>query len=177
MQRAGLRRLSKFLIPFSVLSIGIAVVYCVLRKNPIGAGVRFTPEGGLPDNCIWEHTPGIDFDTYYARGPDGQDAGIGIYLGNHPNFPYADDLPCENGRVLGIKVCWVVLDGSGETTHPLYRTTLLRYQYSVYHPIYVHIWVFADDREELQSNLDALRHLRVRPKVSIFQPLVRNISR
>ena len=172
-----LRRLNKFLLLFLALSVGAAVGYRVFRKNLVGASVRFAPEGGLPDGYVWEHTQGLDFDIYNARDPDNQDAGVGVYLGDHPNFPYSNDLLCEDDRILGTKVCWVVLDSSGETNHPLYRTTLLRYQHSVYHPIYVHIWVYANDREKLQSILSALEGLCIRPKVSIFQLFVRSISR
>lgn len=163
----------KLLILLLVLSIGVMTAYGVLRKNPVGAGVRFVPDGGLPAGYVWNHVQGADFDTYYAQDPDGQDAGIGIYLGDHPNFPYTKNLPCENDRILGTKVCWVVLDGLKETRY--YRTTFLRYKYGIYRPVYIHIWVYADNREKLQLMLRALRHLRVRPEVSIFQLFIRNI--
>jgi len=176
--RLFLKRPSRLLlILFSVLLICGAVSYVVLRRNPISWGMRFVPEGGLPDGYVWEHHEGADFDVFYAQHLDGKDAGIGVYLGDWPNFSYTDDLPRENGRVLGSKISWVVLDGSEEIAHTFYRTTLLEYQHGVYYPVYVHIWVYAEEKDDLYLILGRLEDLRIKPMLNIFQLLAWRLSR
>jgi hypothetical protein len=140
----------------------------VLRRNPVGSGARFVPEGGIPEGYSWQLDAGPDFDVYYAQNPTQGDAGVGMYLGRSPNFPESANSPCESGRLLGTEVCWVVMDGSEEKTHAFYRTTLLKHQRTMYHPIYIHIWVFAEDESELQLLMDSLKDLRIRPMQNIF---------
>jgi len=136
--------------------------------------MRYVLTEGLPDGYTWQYHEGIDFDIYQAQHPDGKDAGIGVYLGDWPDFPYADNLSREDGneQVFGNKVSWVVLDGSEETTHEFYRTTLLKHQYSVYYPVYVHIWIYAEEEDDLQTILNSLESLRIKPMSNLFQLLV-----
>ncbi len=152
-----------------VISIScIGVLYAMFRENPI-YGTRFVPRGGLPDGYTWELWEGPDFDIYDAKAPNSEDSGAGIYLGYHPNFPYTDDLLRKDGFMLGTRVSWIVLDGSEETVHSFYRTTLLNYQHSLYAPTYVHTWVYAEEEEELETLLDSLENLRIRPMMNVFQ--------
>jgi len=139
--------------------------------------MRFVPEGGLPEGYSWKLHEGGDFDVYYAEPPSNRNAGVSIYLGNWPNFPYTGDLPRKEGQVLGNRISWIVLDDSKETEYTFHRTTLLRYQHSVYHPIYVHISVFAEEEDELQLILRNLENLRIKPMVGIFQLIIQRLSR
>lgn len=175
MLKAKLTYAGKLITIFVVLLVGIGVAGVrYLRENPVGIGVRFVVEGRLPEGYIWEHTQGADFDVYYIRGSEQREAGIGIYLGHHPNFPYqADHLLCDGGQFLGVNSCWVVLDGKPEMEHTFYRTALLRYQYGIYAPIYIHIWVYANQEDDLEYLLDYLKHLRVKPALNVWELLIR----
>lgn len=171
--RVSLKHISTLLLALFFL-ICVVSLYAYLRNNPILGGSRFLPEGGLPNDYIWKHNEGEDFDIYYGKRLDNENSGVNIYLGYWPNFPYADDSLKKEGRVLGSKVFWIVLDGSKETGYEFYRTTLLSYRYLIYHPVYVHISVYAKE-EELRTILDSLESLRIRPTVTLPQALIQRL--
>ena len=170
MFKAKLTYAGRLITAFIVLLIGISlVIFRYLHENPVGRGVRFVVEGRLPEGYVWEHTQGPDFDIYHARALGSQEAGIGVYLGHHPDFPYqADHLLCDEVRILGVSSCWVIEEESG-VKPTFYRTTLLEYQYGIYAPIYIHIWVYADREEDLQSLLASLKYLRVKPAINMWE--------
>jgi len=144
----------------------LTLVYFGYRKNPVL--MRFTPIGGLPENYTWELKSGADFDVYYASKSNNESSGIGIYLGNMPNFDDSDNLSHQSGTILGKKVSWVVQDGSMNAPHAFYRTTLFEYRRGIFHTK-VHIWVYASDREEMDLLLSNLKSLRLKPTKSSLE--------
>ena len=156
-----------FLLGGGVLIIVICLgfLYNFFRRNPIARIPLLEPVAELPDGYKWQLEDGPDFYIYRAQHPN-TSAGVGIYFGNMPNSSIQDlasdeDLPSQRDHVASQAVSWIVLDGKEKVTgHLFYRTTMLEYQYTIYMPLKLHIWVYADDQSDLEELLHSLESLR-----------------
>lgn len=155
---------------FLAVTICLLSSYIFLRKNPISRRPDLEPVGGLPDGCEWQFQDGPDFYIYQANCPD-DTSGVGIYFGNMPNFDlpkgvFPKDFPRKPGCVASRHISWIVLDGKEDiTVHPFYRTAIFEYQYSIYVPLKLHVWVFAESEGDLEELLHSLEDLRIRRKL------------
>lgn len=151
----------------SVVVICLMLLYVFLRENPIMRIPNLQPADRLPDGYEWQLENGPDFYIYRAQRPGNDSSGVGIYFGNMPSLDFfegtpSEDLPREYGRVFSQRTSWVVLDGKEEmVAHPFYRTTILEYRHSIYMPLKLHVWVYAEERNELEELLHSLENLRI----------------
>jgi hypothetical protein len=168
-----IKKLFKWLLILALLVVVayLAFLWVFFRQNPIL--MRFEPQDGLPKGYTWILQEGPDFDVYHANKLGDETSGIGIYLGNMPNYFYdAKDLPCESGRILSREISWVVMDGTEETVHPFFRETVLNYRHGVgFLYTEVHVWAYASQQDELDVILNNLQGLRLKPMATFLEVL------
>jgi len=177
------RKALKWGLNLSLLLLGmlIGALFIGFRQSPVL--MRFVPQGGLSDGYNWELHEGLDFDIYYAQKADEETPGIGIYLGNMPNFFYdndenisTEDISHERDRLLSEDVTWIILDEINPHKQPFFRETQLNYHHGLgFLYTKVHVWVYASEREELNGLLESLQTLQLKPMASFWQVLMSDL--
>ena len=124
-------------------------------------------DGNLPTGYAWALHNNLDFYIYRAGRAGDDSSGIGIYFGYWPDFHPPENATRAAGEVAGKQVSWVVRDGSPEVKARHYRETLFEYQPVVgCVPLKVHVWLFAQDTNQVEELLGSLKSIRFRNKDS-----------
>lgn len=152
----------------------LGALFITFRQNPVL--MRFVPHNGLPSGYSWTLSEGPDFDVYYAQRATDKTAGVGLYLGNMPNFFYdenenivVDDLLQEKGRLLSRDVTWIVEDQNNLQGHTFFRETQFEYFHGVgFLYTEVHIWVCASNQEGIDELVEGLDTLQLKPMASFL---------
>lgn len=163
-------------------SVFLGALLITFRQNPVL--MRFVPYDGLPSDYSWTLREGPDFDVYYAQRANDETTGVGLYLGNMPNFFYdenenisIDDLPQEKGRLLSRNVTWIVEDETNLQGHTFFRETQFEYFHGVgFLYTEVHSWVYASNQEGLDELIESLDTLQLKPMTSFLEFLAHRMG-
>ena len=172
-----------FLIPLGMLLVsGLVAAFWLWRESDGVDGEVLIPgsllliSGGLPGLSI-DRLPGYtlsrekgpDFDVYYLSAEDGS-AGLGAYIGRHPNS-FRPKTGCveEPGMLCAERVKWYVwekqIDGNTVFAREAYHTFGKEWGRMT-----VHASISCDDQAHMATLLRVANNIRVVPEPKDFQP-------
>ena len=104
----------------------------------------------------WSYSEGPDFDVCRASARGSDDLAFGIYLGNHPSFEPERSNRIGKGKVAGRRVTWYrqePRDSDSILARQALMTLDRKWGYVA------HIWVAADNEQQLQDRLSVLERI------------------
>jgi len=105
----------------------------------------------------WTRLEGPDFEVFYGTTKNRPGAGLGFYMGGHPNRERTENGESMNGKLGVFPVAWK--EKSSETSPRIrrdgvidYKTTILKFNGREQRSTEkIHIWVYGDAREDVEA--------------------------
>lgn len=149
------------LLPCLLLAAGGAQAQAQgqVPAEPTAAGAVAAPCPHLDaaSGLAWEHRAGADYDFCRALDAAGTQV-LGVYVGADSPFEPYEDMAAERGSIDGREVTWYSSELAGDPDAQVRETLLVLPDGRE-----AHIWLRADNRDELAGKLELAQGLSFEP--------------
>ena len=156
----------------TIVTLVLAAVFSLAScSTQTGAKVKSIPDflaNATSRECFnWRALRGPDYEVFYGTQSKSKSAGIGIYLGEFPNFHPDESAKSVNDKLGNFPIVW--FETVKESSPKFYRATVIEHKTTGTNgggnrpqvTEKIHIWVYGDTQGELERMTDCARGLKL----------------